>query len=225
MDVADVARVVVAGDDDERVALDLVEVLARLLVLGPEAERRQVAGADDDLRLEVVDLVDRALEQARHEVRPPAVQVGDVRDPEAAVLHRSAKSRLTLSIFAIPVRRTVESDERRARAVHAPHLLERERRRGGSDVIQRYGAFTKEVQRQRQARDRRQAPADRGRDDRPHPQRRDARHRRARSPRRRSSSAATTSSSATTSTKRSTYAAKIPAAEHGSVEVRPVWAM
>ena len=87
VDVADVARVVVAGDDDERVALDLVEELARLLVLGPEAERRQVAGADDDLRREIVDLVDRALEQAGHEVRPPAVNVGDVRDPEAAVLH------------------------------------------------------------------------------------------------------------------------------------------
>ena len=43
---------------------------------------------DDDLGLEVVDLVDRALEQARDEVRPAAVEVGDVRDPEAAVLHR-----------------------------------------------------------------------------------------------------------------------------------------
>ena len=91
VDVADVARVVVSGDDDERIALDLVEVLARLLVLGPEAEGRQVAGADDDVGAEVVDLVDRALEQARDEVRPSAVDVGDVRDPEAAVLHADSR--------------------------------------------------------------------------------------------------------------------------------------
>ena len=50
MDVADVARVVVARDDDERLAVDPVEVLARQLVLVLEPERRQVAGADDDVR-------------------------------------------------------------------------------------------------------------------------------------------------------------------------------
>jgi hypothetical protein len=47
-----------------------------------EAERGQVAGADDDVRLEVVDLGDRALEQARDEVLPTAMQVGQVRDRE-----------------------------------------------------------------------------------------------------------------------------------------------
>ena len=51
VDVADVAGVVVAGDHDHRLALDLVEVAARLLVLVLEAERRQVAGADDDVGL------------------------------------------------------------------------------------------------------------------------------------------------------------------------------
>ena len=80
MDVADVARVVVAGDDHDRVALDLVEVLARQLVLVPEAERGQVTRADDDLRLQVVDLGDRALEQIRLEMLLAAVQIGDVRD-------------------------------------------------------------------------------------------------------------------------------------------------
>ena len=80
MDVADVARVVVAGDHDERLALDLVEVPPGLLVLVLEAERRQVAGADDEVRLELVDLADRALQQARDEVRPAAVEVGQMGD-------------------------------------------------------------------------------------------------------------------------------------------------
>ncbi len=49
VDVADVARVVVPGDDDDRLALDPVEVLAGQLVLVPEAERREVARADHDV--------------------------------------------------------------------------------------------------------------------------------------------------------------------------------
>ena len=82
VDVADVARVVVARDHDHRLALDLVEVAPRLLVLVLEAERRQVAGADDDVRLQVVDLADRPLEQAGDEVLAAAVEVGQVRDRE-----------------------------------------------------------------------------------------------------------------------------------------------
>ena len=50
VDVADVSRVVVPGDDDERLAGDPVEVALRLRVLLLEAERREVAGADDDVR-------------------------------------------------------------------------------------------------------------------------------------------------------------------------------
>ena len=84
MDVADVARVVVPGDDDEGVAVDQVEVLARELVLVLEAERRQVARADDDVGLELVDLGDRPLQQVQLEVRPSAVEVREVRDPERA---------------------------------------------------------------------------------------------------------------------------------------------
>ena len=80
--VADVPRVVVAGDDDESAAVDAIEVLARGEVLVTEAECRQVAGADHDVRLELVDLPDRALEQARFEVRLAAVEVGELRDPE-----------------------------------------------------------------------------------------------------------------------------------------------
>ena len=65
VDVPDVARVVVPGDDDERVAVEPVEVLPGHLVLVLEAERRQVAGADDHVRAQLVDLGDRALEQGR----------------------------------------------------------------------------------------------------------------------------------------------------------------
>ena len=50
MDVADVPRVVVAGHDDERLALEPIEVRLRLGELLLEAERRQVAGADDEVR-------------------------------------------------------------------------------------------------------------------------------------------------------------------------------
>ena len=80
--VPDVAGVVVPGDDDERVAVDAVEVLARGQVLVPESERREVARAHDDVRLELVDLADRTLEQARLEVRLAAVEVGKLGDPE-----------------------------------------------------------------------------------------------------------------------------------------------
>ena len=82
--VADVARVVVPGDDDQRLALDLVEVLPGQLVLVLEPEAREVAGADHDVGLELVDLGDRALEQGRLEVLLPAMQVGEMRDPEGA---------------------------------------------------------------------------------------------------------------------------------------------
>ena len=47
-----------------------------------EPEAREVAGADDDVGLELVDLRDRAVEQGRLEVLLPAMQVGEVRDPE-----------------------------------------------------------------------------------------------------------------------------------------------
>ena len=70
------------GIDDERLALDLVEVLARQLVLVLEAERRQIAGADHDVGLQLVDLGDRALEQVRLEVLLAAMQIGEVRDRE-----------------------------------------------------------------------------------------------------------------------------------------------
>ena len=48
----------------------------------PEAECRQIAGADHDVGLELVDLADGALEKAGLEVRPAAVHVRDLGDAE-----------------------------------------------------------------------------------------------------------------------------------------------
>ena len=89
VDVADVARVVVARDHDHRVAPDLVHVGLRLRILVLEAEGGQVARADDDVRVELVDLVDGPLEQVRDEVRPSAVNVGDVRDGQRVAAVRA----------------------------------------------------------------------------------------------------------------------------------------
>ena len=85
VDVADVAGIVVPGNDDDILAVEPVEVALGLGVLLLEAERRQVTGADDDLRLELVDLVDRAFGEIRDEVRRAAVEVGKVSDPEQRV--------------------------------------------------------------------------------------------------------------------------------------------
>ena len=157
--------------------------------------------------LEVVDLVDRALEQARDEVRPPAVEVGDVRDPEAAVLHRGLRSvgvdrcRFSQSPFV------VESKSDRREDPVQYMLLIYSNENGDADGDERRHQALRRVHaggpRQRQARHRRPAPARRRRR-RPSGS---ATARRSsptgRSRRRRSSSAATTSSTARTSTRRS----------------------
>ena len=82
VDVADVARVVVAGDHDHRLALDAVEVLARERVLVLEAVRGEVARDHDDVGLHLVHLGDRALEVLREEELRPAMEVGELDDPE-----------------------------------------------------------------------------------------------------------------------------------------------
>ena len=91
VDVADVAGVVVAGDDNDGLALDLVEVVLGEGVLLLEAERRQVAGADDDVRLQVVDLRDRPLEEVGQKELRAAVQIGDLDDRERVSI-RDARS-------------------------------------------------------------------------------------------------------------------------------------
>jgi len=48
----------------------------------PKSERREVSRAHDDVRLELVYLADRSLEEARLEVRLAAVKVGELGDPE-----------------------------------------------------------------------------------------------------------------------------------------------
>ena len=72
------------------------------MVLVLEAERREVAGADDDVGREVVDLGDRALEQRRLEVLAAAVQVGDVGDPEGRGGHVEQSTRLRGALNRVP---------------------------------------------------------------------------------------------------------------------------
>jgi hypothetical protein len=70
-------------------ALELVEIPLRLRVLLLEAEGGEVARADDDVGLELVDLRDRPLGEVRQEVRRAAVEIREMGDSEQASLRRS----------------------------------------------------------------------------------------------------------------------------------------
>ena len=83
--VPHVPGVVIPRHDDERVAVDPIDVLARHEIFVPEAERRQIAGAHDEVGLQLVDLADRPFEQTRLEVRPSAVEIGELCDSQDAV--------------------------------------------------------------------------------------------------------------------------------------------
>ena len=91
VDVAHVARVVVARDHDHPLAGDAVEIVARELVLAPQALAGQVAGHDHQVGLELVDLHQRAVEQAGHEEGRPAVGVGQVGDGEGGGAHTTSR--------------------------------------------------------------------------------------------------------------------------------------
>ena len=92
VDVADVAGVVVPGDHDDGLALDLIEVVLGEGILLLEPERRQVSRHDDDVGLELVHLCDGALEEVREEELSPAVQVRDLHDGERPVRGRHVRS-------------------------------------------------------------------------------------------------------------------------------------
>src|SRR4051794_8651595 len=106
VDVADVARVVVARHDDHTLALELVEILARGLVLGAETVVGEVAADDYAVGLELVELGYRPLQQTGHEVRRPAMQVGDLGDGHVAVHPGSrlspSSSRRSSRTLAVP---------------------------------------------------------------------------------------------------------------------------
>src|SRR5918999_3124124 len=96
VEVADVARVVIPGNDHQGLAFDAVEVALRLRVFLLETERRQITRADDDVRLKLVDLGQRSVQERGHEVRAAAVQVrkvSDAKDPVFGARHVRAKSR------------------------------------------------------------------------------------------------------------------------------------
>src|SRR3990170_1778749 len=77
--VADVARIVVAGDRVHR-RLDPLGVRDPVLELLPVALVRQVAAADDHVRRQLVQLHDDPVHQVRDEVGGADVRVGDVGD-------------------------------------------------------------------------------------------------------------------------------------------------
>ena len=79
VEVADVAGVVVAGDRQDR-RLDALPVGDPVLVLLAVPLVRQVAGADDHVRRELVELGDDTVHQVRHEVGRADVRIGDVGD-------------------------------------------------------------------------------------------------------------------------------------------------
>jgi len=75
-------RALAAHRDDERVAVDSVDVLPRKQIFVSKPERGEVTGAHDDVGLKLVDLTDSTLQEARLEVRLAAVEVGELGDPE-----------------------------------------------------------------------------------------------------------------------------------------------
>ena len=82
--VADVARVVVAGDDQQVGTLQALDIGLRQQVLLAEAVVGEVARDDDHVGPELVDLDDGPLHEVGDEERRPGVQVGDLRDHERA---------------------------------------------------------------------------------------------------------------------------------------------
>src|SRR3712207_6691834 len=82
--VADVARVVVSGDDHDVRAVEAPHVLGGRLELLPVARVGQVPGDHHGRRLEVVYLKDRSLQEVRYKVRASAVDVADLADRQPA---------------------------------------------------------------------------------------------------------------------------------------------
>src|SRR5437867_439652 len=79
VEVADVARVVIAGNREQG-RLDAVGIGEPRLVLRPEPIRGEVSGNDHDIGTEFVEFGYHAVHQVGHEVRRPDVRIGDVGD-------------------------------------------------------------------------------------------------------------------------------------------------
>jgi hypothetical protein len=81
VEVTDVARVVVAGDDDAR-AFELTEPVGRLGEFPFVARGRQVPDDDREIGLHLVDVLDDRLHPLAVERQLSAVDVGELHDPE-----------------------------------------------------------------------------------------------------------------------------------------------
>src|SRR5437870_977216 len=120
VDVADVARVVVAGHGHHARA-QLLEVCGGRRVLLAESFVGEVAGTNDQVGRHLVELGHDTVHQIRYEVDRPHVQVRDVRDPDAhysSMTTRTDPSLLSMEKLVVsPSRRktrcNVESPTRR----------------------------------------------------------------------------------------------------------------
>ena len=130
VDVADVARVVVAGDHDHRLALDAVQVLAREHVLLLEPVRGEVARDHDDVRFHLVHLGDRALEVLWKEELLPAMQVRKLDDFEHRRKANSSRSCASLAGSSETLRAAFRPVTRRSSAPGSTGRPQQDPRRG-----------------------------------------------------------------------------------------------
>ena len=132
VEVADIPRVVVARDREQR-SLDPVGVREPGLVLGPEPIGREVAGDDDHVRLELVQLGDHPVHEVGHEVRGSDVRVRDVGDRDHALTLPTLPPAVRCERHSVAADLDLEPPSTDPRAQDPPrradtHRLERERR-------------------------------------------------------------------------------------------------
>src|SRR3712207_4964285 len=91
--VADVARVVVAGDDHYVLALDTGYILRGLFELFPVARVGEVTGDHDHRRVRAVDLDDRPVQKIGDKAGVAAMDVAYLADGHPAVTHELPRIR------------------------------------------------------------------------------------------------------------------------------------
>src|SRR5215208_2128081 len=87
VDVADVARVVVARDDHDVLAVDTIDVLCGLFELLPVSRVGEVPGDHDRRRIRTVDLDDRPVQKLGDEARVTAMDVADLAYGQPVITH------------------------------------------------------------------------------------------------------------------------------------------
>src|SRR5215210_3574140 len=106
VDVADVARVVVAGDNHDVLALDTSDVLCGLFELLPVPRVGEVPGDHDRHRVCPVDLDDRAVQKLGYEASVAAMDVAYLAYGQPAVTHVLLRIRPRPGSSELPVGRS-----------------------------------------------------------------------------------------------------------------------